>query len=47
MNSLVEDRKANIEICVIPNNYPVNYKVEYHYRSVSTKQQLKGRESNT
>lgn len=25
-----------------PSNFPVNYKGEYHYRSGSTKQQLKG-----
>lgn len=31
-----------IEIVVNPSSYPVNYKGEYHYRSGSTKQQLRG-----
>ena len=31
-----------IEIAVEPHNNPVNYKGEYHYRSGSTKQELKG-----
>lgn len=42
VNLLTEDGKDYIEICVNPNSYPVNYKGEYHYRSGSTKQQLKG-----
>ena len=31
-----------IEIVVEPYPYPVNYKGQYHYRSGSTKQELKG-----
>ena len=31
-----------IEIVVESQTYPVNYKGEYHYRSGSTKQELKG-----
>jgi ATP-dependent DNA helicase RecG len=31
-----------IEIIVEPHPYPVNYKGQYHYRSGSTKQELKG-----
>ena len=31
-----------IEIIVNPSSYPVSYKGEYHYRTGSTKQQLKG-----
>lgn len=42
MNLLTEDGKDYIEICVNPNTYPVNYRGEYHYRSGSTKQLLKG-----
>lgn len=34
--------KTYIEIVVEPYPYPVNYKGEYHYRSGSTKQELKG-----
>ncbi len=37
-----EKRKDLIEIHVDPYPYPVNYKGEYHIRSGSTKQQLKG-----
>lgn len=43
---MTEDGKDYIEICVSPNSYPVNYKGEYHYRSGSTKQQLKGQDLN-
>lgn len=46
MNLLKEDEKDYIEICINPNSYPVNYKGEYHYRSGSTKQQLKGQALN-
>lgn len=46
VNLLTEDGKDYIEICVNPNSYPVNYKGEYHYRSGSTKQQLKGQALN-
>ena len=34
--------KDYLEIIVEPYPYPVNYKGEYHYRSGSTKQELKG-----
>lgn len=43
---LAEDGKDYIEICINPNSYPVNYKGEYHYRSGSTRQQLKGQALN-
>ena len=46
VNLLIENSKEYIEICVNPNTYPVNYKGEYHYRSGSTKQQLKGQALN-
>lgn len=39
---LIQDGKDYIEICVNPSSYPVNYKGEYHYRSGSTKQLLRG-----
>ena len=34
--------KEYLEINIAPSSYPVNYKGEYHYRSGSTKQLLKG-----
>jgi len=42
--NLLTDRDKNeyIEISVKPSSFPVNYKGEYHYRSGSTKQQLRG-----
>lgn len=46
VNLLTKDGKDYIEICVNSNSYPVNYKGEYHYRSGSTKQQLKGQALN-
>lgn len=46
VNLLSEDGKDYIEICVNPNTYPVNYRGEYHYRSGSTKQLLKGQALN-
>lgn len=46
VNLLAEDEKEYIEICVSPNTYPVNYRGEYHYRSGSTKQLLKGQALN-
>lgn len=46
VNLLTENGKEYIEICVSPNGYPVNYKGEYHYRSGSTKQLLKGQALN-
>mgnify|MGYP000855907069 CR=1 FL=1 len=36
------DKGDYIEIVVEPYPYPVNYKGQYHYRSGSTKQELKG-----
>lgn len=42
VNLLSSNDKEYIEIIVKPSNFPVNYKGEYHYRSGSTKQQLKG-----
>jgi len=46
VNLLCEDGKNYIEICVSPHTYPVNYKGEYHYRSGSTKQLLRGQALN-
>lgn len=41
--NLLEEGGINyIEIVVNPSSYPVNYRGEYHYRSGSTKQLLKG-----
>ena len=37
-----ETGKDYLEIITEPYPYPVNYKGEYHYRSGSTKQELKG-----
>lgn len=42
INLLVENDKKFIEITVEPYPNPVNYKGQYHYRSGSTKQELKG-----
>ncbi|QGY47864.1 transcriptional regulator [Maribellus comscasis] len=42
INLLVENGKQFIEIIVEPYPNPVNYKGQYHYRSGSTKQELKG-----
>lgn len=42
VNLLNKDGKNYIEIEVYPSSYPVNYKGEYHFRSGSTKQLLKG-----
>lgn len=46
VNMLTKDGKDYIEIRVNPNSYPVNDKGQYHYRSGSTKQQLKGQALN-
>ncbi len=46
VNLLTEDGKDILEIGVSPNSYPVNYKGEYHYRSGSTKQELRGQALN-
>jgi ATP-dependent DNA helicase RecG len=37
-----EDGKDNLEIVTEPYPYPVSYKGQYHFRSGSTKQELKG-----
>ena len=42
VNLLVEDGKELLEIHVEPYPSPVSYKGEYHYRSGSTKQELRG-----
>ena len=42
VNLLSKDGKDYIEIKVDSSFYPVSYKGEYHYRSGSTKQQLRG-----
>ena len=42
VNVLSEDGKEWLEIIVEPYPSPISYKGEYHYRSGSTKQELKG-----
>ncbi|MCR4566165.1 MAG: putative DNA binding domain-containing protein [Bacteroidales bacterium] len=42
VNLLYDGIKRYIEIVVEPYPYPVTYKGQYHYRSGSTKQELKG-----
>ncbi len=42
VNLLVKDGKEYIEIIVAPSNVPISYRGAYHYRSGSTKQELKG-----
>lgn len=42
VNLLVEDGKELLEIVVEPYPSPISYKGEYHFRSGSTKQELKG-----
>lgn len=42
VNCLDENGKQYIQIIVNPSSYPVSYRGEYHYRSGSTKQQLRG-----
>lgn len=42
VNLCREQGKEYLEIVVAPYPYPVSYKGEYHYRSGSTKQELKG-----
>ena len=42
VNLYSEENKDYLEIVTLPSSYPVNYKGEYHYRSGSTKQLLKG-----
>lgn len=42
VNKYEKDGREYIEIHVPPSSFPVSYHGEYHYRSGSTKQQLKG-----
>ena len=42
VNLYSKESKDYLEIITFPSSYPVNYKGEYHYRSGSTKQLLKG-----
>lgn len=42
VNLLTEGDKEYIEVVVSPSNMPIAYKGIYHYRSGSTKQELKG-----
>ena len=42
VNLLKEEGKEYIEIVVPPYSNPINYKGQYHYRSGSTKQEMKG-----
>ena len=42
VNLVTENESEYIEILVENYPYPVNYKGQYHYRSGSTKQELKG-----
>ena len=42
VNLLIKDDKEYIEIVVSPSDMPIAYKGTYHYRSGSTKQELKG-----
>ena len=42
VNLLEEDGMEYLEIVVPPYSNPINYKGQYHYRSGSTKQELKG-----
>ena len=42
VNLQKENEKEYIEIVVPPYSNPINYKGQYHYRSGSTKQELKG-----
>lgn len=42
VNLLDSDGKEYIEIVTEPSNVPISYKGQYHYRTGSTKQELKG-----
>jgi len=46
VNLLEEVDKLYLEIIVDPYPYPINFKGQYHYRSGSTKQELKGNALN-
>ncbi len=47
VNLVQKNNKNILEIKIVPSQFPVNYKGEYHYRSGSTKQQLKGNALNS
>ncbi len=42
VNLRVKEGKKYLEIIISPSIFPISYKGEYHYRSGSTKQQLRG-----
>lgn len=42
VNLISKDNKEAIEIIVEPSSSPISYKGSYHYRTGSTKQELKG-----
>ncbi len=46
VNLLSENGKEYIEIITSPSSFPISYKGQYHYRSGSTKQELKGNALN-
>lgn len=46
VNLVEENNLEYIEIVVSPYTNPINYKGQYHYRSGSTKQELKGEALN-
>jgi len=43
----IDEKKEYLVISVDKYNYPINYKGQYHYRSGSTKQELKGQALNS
>ncbi|HSI59765.1 MAG TPA: ATP-binding protein [Ideonella sp.] len=47
VNLRQEEGRDLVEIVVEPYPYPVSYKGEYHYRSGSTKQELRGATRST
>jgi len=42
VNMKTKDSNEYLEINIEPHTYPINFKGQYHYRSGSTKQELKG-----
>ncbi len=42
VNLITENNLSTLHLKVAPYPYPISYKGEYHYRSGSTKQELKG-----
>ncbi len=46
VNLLSENGKEYIEIITSPSSFPISYKGQYHYRTGSTKQELKGNALN-